>query len=127
MAHNNDRNDIARHDAAHYALDTLKKAGADKAACRLSCGRKDEFNVEANKFSLMRTLFNDELTLKALKDNRKGVASINKLDKASVDQAVADCITLASCALPDEAEDIAQKVENKTFEEIFLCFFLLLH
>jgi len=117
MAHNNDRNDIARHDAAHYALDTLKKAGADKAACRLSCGRKDEFNVEANKFSLMRTLFNDELTLKALKKNQKGVIKINKLDKASIDQAASDCISLASSALPDEAEDIAEKAENKTFDQ----------
>ena len=104
-------------EAAAYALEALKKAGADKAASKASRGKKDEFNVEANKFSLMRTLFNDELILKAIKNNRKGVTRINKLDKDSIDQAVTDCITLASSALPDEAEDIAEKIENKNFDQ----------
>jgi len=104
-------------EASRYALNALKKAGADKAACKVSSGRKDELNVEANKFSLMRTLFNDELTLKALKDNKKGVTRINKLDKKSIDKAVEDCMALVSSALPDEAEDIAEKIENKTFDQ----------
>jgi len=102
---------------AEYALDALKKAGADKAACVVSCGRKDEFNVEANKFTLMRTLFNDGLTLKTIKDNRKGVIRINKLEKPSIDKAVTDCMALSLSALPEEAEDIAEKAENKTFDQ----------
>jgi PmbA protein len=102
---------------AAYSLDALIKAGADKAACRASIGRKDEFNVEANKFSLMRTLFNNELSLKVIKDGRKGVTIINKLDKDSIHQAVTDCIALAASALPDEAEDIAEKLENKDFDQ----------
>ncbi|MDR2543829.1 MAG: hypothetical protein LBC80_10340 [Treponema sp.] len=110
-------NEIASNEIAQYTLETLKKAGADKAACKVSRGRKDELNAEANKFSLMRTLFNDELILKVIKDNRKGIAKINKLDKSSIDQAVADCLTLASSALPDEAEDIAEKIENKCFDQ----------
>jgi len=108
---------MTHNDIAAYALESLKKAGADKACCQVSRSRDNEFNVEAGKFSLMRTLFNDELTLKALKENRKGVIKINKLDKASVDQAAADCIALATAAIPDEAEDIAEKIENKTFDQ----------
>ena len=104
-------------DITAYALEALIKAGADKASCKTSIGRKDEFNVETNKFTLMRTLFNDELSLKAIKDGRKGVIIINKLDKDSIDQAVTDCIALASSALPDEAEDIAEKTVNKTFDQ----------
>ena len=109
--------DMTRQDIAEYALDALTKAGADKAACRVSCGRKEEFNIEANKFSLLRTLFNDELYLKALCDNKKGVTVINKLDKDSIDRAVEDCIALAELATPDESEDIAEKVENKAFDQ----------
>ncbi|MCL2661832.1 MAG: TldD/PmbA family protein [Oscillospiraceae bacterium] len=101
---------------AQYALDNLIKAGADKAACTVSCGRKEEFNVEAGKFSLLRTLFDDSLSLKALCGNRKGVTVINKLEKASIDKAIEDCISLAKSSLPDEAEDIAEKLENKTFD-----------
>jgi PmbA protein len=108
---------MTHQETASFALEALMKAGADKAACKVSLSRKDEFNVEANKFTLMRTLFNNELYLKVIKDGRKGVTVINKLDKDSVAQAVADCITLASSALPDEAEDIAEKIENKSFNQ----------
>ena len=104
-------------DIAAYALDSLKKAGADKASCKASKGRKDEFNIEANKFSLMRTLFEDELNLKALVDGRKGVVVVNKLDKASIDEAVENCITLAKSATPDDAEDIAPMEENQSFDQ----------
>jgi len=108
---------MTREETALYALDALKKAGADKAACRVTCGRKDEFNVEANKFSLMRTLFNDEMSLKVIKEGRKGVTIINKLDKDSVDRAAMDCVALAASAVPDEAEDIAEKAVNKNFDQ----------
>ncbi|MCL2006707.1 MAG: TldD/PmbA family protein [Treponema sp.] len=103
-------------EVAQYTLEALKKAGADKAACRVSKGRKDEFNIEANKFSLLRTLFNDSLNIKVIKDGRKGVMQINKLDKDSIIEAVAGCIALTTSAVPDEAEDIAEKGENKNFD-----------
>jgi PmbA protein len=108
---------MTRQETAFYTLEALKKAGAGKAACKVSTGRKDEFNVEANKFSLLRTLFNNELSIKAIKDGRKGVIVINKLDKDSVDEAVANCIAMTTSALPDDAEDIAEKGENKSFDQ----------
>jgi len=108
---------MTRQDIAEYALEALIKAGADKAACKVSQGRKEEFNVEANKFSLLRTLFNDGLYLKAICGGRKGVAVINKLDKDSIDKAIEECIALAELATPDDAEDIAEKAENKSFNQ----------
>ena len=104
-------------DIASYALDELKKAGADKASCIVAKARKDEFNVEANKFSLLRTLFDDSLSIKALVGGRKGVLLVNKLDKDSIDEAVAGCIELAKSATPDEAEDIAPLVNNQNFDQ----------
>ncbi|MCL2388285.1 MAG: TldD/PmbA family protein [Defluviitaleaceae bacterium] len=102
-------------DAAIYALEALKKAGADKATSCVSKSRKDAFGVLANAFADLRTTFSDSLTLKALVGGRNGVTVINKLDKASIDEAVQNCITLAKSAEPDEAEDIAPLVENKDF------------
>ena len=104
-------------DIASYALDALKKAGAEKASCVVSKNRKDEFNIEANKFSLLRTLFDDSVSLKALIGGRKGTAAINKLDKESINEAVNACIALANSAQPDEAEDIAPLEENRTFDQ----------
>ncbi|MCL2527617.1 MAG: TldD/PmbA family protein [Defluviitaleaceae bacterium] len=100
---------------AAHALEKAKKAGADKASCSVTSGRKDEFNAEANKFSLLRTLFEDELSLNVIMGGRKGTISINKLDMASVDAAVEECVAMAASAAPDEAEDIAPLIENKNF------------
>ncbi|MCL2361376.1 MAG: TldD/PmbA family protein [Defluviitaleaceae bacterium] len=102
-------------DIARHALDKAKNAGADKVSCSVQQTRKDEFNVEANKFSLLRTLFDDELNLKVIIGGRKGTISINKLDMASVEAAVDECMAMAASATPDEAEDIAPLVENKKF------------
>ena len=108
---------MTRQDIAEYALESLRSAGADKASCVVSRGRKEEFNIEANKFSLLRTLFDDSLSLKAICGGKKGVAAVNKLDKDSIDKAVEDCVSLAKLATPDEAEDIAEKLENKSFDQ----------
>jgi len=102
-------------DIAAHALDRAKKAGADKVSVQVSSQRKDEFNVEANKFSLMRTLFVDELALKVIMGGKKGTITINKLEKDAVNAAVEECITMAAASVPDEAEDIAPLVENKSF------------
>ena len=102
-------------DIATYALDKLTKLGADKASVKITSGRKDEFNVEASTFSLMRTLFEDALNLKAIIGGKKGTIAVNKLDMDSVDKAVEECITMANSATPDPAEDIAPLVENKSF------------
>jgi len=104
-------------ETALYALDALMKAGADKAACHAARARKDEFNVEANKFTLLRTLFDNSLYLKVIKDHKKAVTLVNKLDKDSIDKAVADCISLTASAQAEEAEDIAGKIENKNFDQ----------
>ena len=107
---------MSRQDIAAYALEAMTKAGADLASCSVTNSRKDEFNIEAGKFTLMRSLFNDSLSLKAICGGRKGVTVVNKIDKDSVDNAVADCIALAKLATPDDAEDVAEKVENKSFD-----------
>ena len=105
-------------DLAAYAVEAMVKAGAQKASCKVTRGRKDEFNVETNKFSLLRTLFDDELSLKVIKDGRKGTISVNKLDKESVDKAIEECVALAASATPDEAEDIAPQLENTDFSRM---------
>ncbi|MCL2364095.1 MAG: TldD/PmbA family protein [Defluviitaleaceae bacterium] len=104
-------------DIAQYALQAMKKAGADKASVQAGQDRVEEFNVEANKFTLLRTLFNDTLSLKVLKDGKKGTTSINKLDKESIDKAVEDCVALALQGEADPAEDIAPLATNKDFDQ----------
>ncbi len=96
-----------------YALSSLKKAGADSAQCFVKKGKTDEFNVEAGKFSLLRSVFSTDISLKAIKDGKKGTVVLNKSDKESIDEAVQSCITSANGGVFDEAECVASVVENK--------------
>ena len=104
-------------DIAAYAVEQLIKAGADKAAVSANKGKSEEFNIEANKFTLLRTMFNNSISLKALVGGKKGTASVNKLDKDSIDEAVAQCISLANSSVPDEAEDISPKQAEQHFDQ----------
>ena len=58
---------------ARYGLSCLIKAGADKAQCVLAKSEKRELNVEAGKFSLIRTTYDSNMNYKAIKDNRGGI------------------------------------------------------
>ncbi|MCL1878495.1 MAG: TldD/PmbA family protein [Defluviitaleaceae bacterium] len=100
---------------AQYALGALKKSGADKSSCIAKKTIRDEFNVEANAFTLMRTTFDNSLVLTAIVGGRRGVTAINKHDKASIDEAADACVALAKSSEPDDAFDIAELVENKVF------------
>lgn len=100
---------------AAYVLDALKKSGADHAQCVVTSGKADEINIDGGTFSLMRTLFNSSVSMKALKDGRKGVISSNRLDKDSIDMAVSDCMAALQSSVPDEAERIAEKESNGDF------------
>lgn len=100
---------------AIYALEALKKAGADHAQCVVSTGKTDEFNVDGGQFSLMRSLFNSFVVLKALKNGKKGIITANRLDIEAIDNAVRDCIAAAESSVADEAESIAEKIKNEDF------------
>ena len=63
----------------------------------------------------MRTLFNSFISLKALKDGKKGIITANRLDRDSIDNAVCDCIVAAESSVSDEAESIAEKGTNEDF------------
>lgn len=100
---------------AEYTLEALKKAGADHAQCIVANGVMDEINADGGEFSLMRTLFNSSVSMKALKDGKKGTISVNKFDRDTIDAAVRDCIAAAESSVADEAESIAELDRNENF------------
>ena len=100
---------------AEYTLEALRKAGADHAQCIVSHGNVDELNADSGEFSLMRTLFNSSVSMKVLKDGKKGNTSVNKTDKETIDNAVKDCIAAAESSVADRAESIAELEKNEHF------------
>ena len=77
-----------RKETVSYCLDSLKKAGADKASCALNISEKKELNVEIGEMTLFRTTFNCSMGITVIKDQKKGSISINKTDKDSIDSAI---------------------------------------
>ena len=75
-------------EAINYCLDSIKKAGGDKAACSLSLSEKKELNVEIGEMTLLRTTFNANLGISVIKDQKKGSTLINKIDKENIDSAI---------------------------------------
>jgi len=59
---------------ARYGLNALLRAGADKAQCILTMSQKHEMNVDAGALSLLRTTFDTQVNLTAIKDGRRAKA-----------------------------------------------------
>jgi len=91
-----------------YALEQLQNKGIEHASGSVSKGTTYEMNVEANKMTLIRTVFNNSLSLYVIKDNKSGSISVNKLDKEAIDKAITDIIEIAESSEPDPAHAIAE-------------------
>lgn len=102
---------------ADKVLAALKDNGADKAQCAVRFTETHEFNVDGGKFSLFRTLFDNSLSLTAVKDDKKGSVGINRLDDDSIAAAAVNCLAIADSGAADPAWVFAEKSENGSFTE----------
>ena len=102
---------------ARMILTEAKEQGADYAQCTVSESEKKEFNVDGGSFSLMRTLFNRNVVITLLKDQRKGTVQINRFDEDAVKSAVADAVAASESGKPDPAWEFAKEPAEASFEE----------
>lgn len=100
---------------AQYTLSCLKENGADEAQCKVRHVLSDEINVDAGEFSLMRSTFDNAITMKVIKDSKKGVIAINKFDKEAINAAAKECVENAVVSAEDDCLSIAEKDENEDF------------
>lgn len=92
---------------AQEILKEAKAQGAEYAQCSVSESEKKEFNVDGGRFSLMRTLYNRNVVITVLKDQRKGTVQINRFDEDAIKTAVTDAIAAADSGKPDPAWEFA--------------------
>ena len=100
-----------------YALDRTLKLGADKAEGLINESAKKELNIEAGKMSLFRTTFQNSLSIEAIKDNKQGSVSINKIDRDSIDNAIKLLISNVESSEADESNDISEKQDSEVFNK----------
>lgn len=101
---------------AGQTLDTIKRAGFEKAACRVSTDELHELQAETGEINLFRTNFETDISLVGIDEARRASLSVNKTDEASIGEAVADLKTMAAGANPDPAYDIAPMQPHESFE-----------
>lgn len=101
---------------AKFTLSALQKAGADQASCLVSRGLAREITVDGGEINLMRSLFNNSVSMKVIKDGKKGVIAINKIDEEDITQAAASCVEAAQASVEDDAVSISPLTENADFE-----------
>jgi PmbA protein len=99
-------------ETGNYILDALLAAGADKADCNVSNNRVDELDIDNGNINLLRSLFTTNIGMKAIKDHKSGMISVNSSDQETLDKAVKDCIEAAKVSMVEDAEDIAELTEN---------------
>lgn len=102
---------------AQEILAEAKAQGADYAQCSVSESEKKEFNVDGGRFSLMRTLFNRNVVITLLKEQRKGTVQINRFDSEAIRAAVKDAIEAADSGKPDPAWQYAEGPAEKDFTD----------
>ena len=98
-------------------LAEAKAQGADYVQCNVSESEKKEFNVDGGRFSLMRTLFNRNVVVTLLKDQRKGTVQINKFESDAVKAAVKDAIAAAESGKPDPAWEYAEGPVDQEYQD----------
>ena len=97
---------------AREALDRLLGLGAQKAQCVAARTRTQEFCVDCGEFSLLRTLFDNSLSLTAIRDDRRGGIAVNRFDSDAIASAAQSCMESAESGDPDPAWDISP-AENR--------------
>ena len=88
---------------AEYIIVEAKAQGAEYVHCVVRESEKREFNVDGGRFSLMRTLFDRDVAITVLKDQRKGSVHVNRFDEGAIYDAIAECIAASESAEPDPA------------------------
>jgi PmbA protein len=107
--------DKALLEAAELILAEIKAIGADEGETWVSRSALTEVYYELGKVSMVRTVFSDKVSLKLLKDKRKGSTTLNSFAPEDIRLAVQEAWQAAQSAAPDEAEGIAEQVENLSF------------
>lgn len=107
--------DKALLEAAELILAEIKAIGADEGETWVSRNALTEVYYELAKVSMVRTVFSDKVSIKLLKDKRKGSTTLNSFAPDDIRLAVQEAWQAAQSAAPDEAEGIAELQENLSF------------
>lgn len=98
-------------------LEGLKEKGAEKAEVNLTSTNREELNIHSGEISLLRSLEEYNLEMAALVDQKKDTIRINKIDDASIKEAIDEVVENAKNSEADPANDIPAGKAQNHFED----------
>ena len=101
--------------AADYLTGLLEEKKDIKAQFEVSEIVTREISIENGDFSLLRTLFDKEVGIHVIKDNKPGLTKINSFDEAELKTTLDNVITASASAVEDECFDIAPSIDGQEF------------
>lgn len=91
----------------NQALDHSKKLGVEKSLVSLSSIVSKEFNIEANKFTLLRTNFDQKIKVKSIIQGKAASVSSNQFTEDSIIKTTKESFQTAMSSPSDEANGFA--------------------
>lgn len=102
-------------DLAQYAIEQLKRQGAQDISCYVSIDTNTEASYEQGDFSMLRTFQSSELCLKGVANQQAAEVRISSPTRETVDRAVEECAAQIRRAAEDPYEGIAEKAVRQNF------------
>lgn len=93
----------------------IAKKGDIKAQYSVALTQTREITMENGEFTLFRTLFDNDVEIKVIKDGKVGATSINKFDDKALSDAVDNVLVSAEAGTADENFDIAPGMDAAKF------------
>ena len=104
------------HEISDIAIEYLKSKDGIKGDIHVYECETHEITMKDGKFTLFRTMFDENIRTKVIKDHKKGTGSINKFTKEAVIKVIDDAITSADAGEADVCFDIAPGFGEETYE-----------
>lgn len=100
---------------AEQAVLQSQSQGAEKTLAQAASTVAKEFSVEGNRFSLLRTTFDQNLSLKAITDSRMAGISANQFTKEAIASAAKEAVASAKGSPQDSGNGFAPNQGTKSF------------
>lgn len=89
--------------------------GAERSMATVSSTVAKEFNVEANRMTLLRTTYDQSVNLKALIDGRQALVNGNQFSEEAISSLAKEAVSTAQVSPQDEANGFAISQGEKSF------------
>ncbi len=100
---------------AELAMGCLKKNGAEKAQVEAGSREVHELNVEANRFTLLRTTFDQGVSLRAITGGKQASQSANQFGEPEIAELASQTMLNARSSAQDPAFDISPMQPPRKF------------